>query len=105
MTTYHLTRNGEDRLCGAGPLTPAIHVTYSGRELDSGAWCRNCQKVQRGEAELIRPDSSCKACHGSGEVVDWVPYGYGNTAMRTLCECVTDQQEDDRKEIVLDLSE
>lgn len=33
---------------------------------------------------------ACKACHGSGKVVDWVPrpFGPGNVAMESVCECV-----------------
>ena len=39
----------------------------------------------------ISPESSCKYCHGSGEVVDWVPWGNTDAAMTETCHCVTEQ--------------
>lgn len=49
--------------------------------------------------EKITPDEYCASCNGSGEVVDWVPYGMGNTAMYSLCDCVLDQVEDEDVEV------
>jgi len=41
--------------------------------------------------EQIAPDPNCGVCGGSGEVVDWVPYGSTNVPMYSLCECVEEQ--------------
>ena len=49
------------------------------------------------------PNESCSMCRGTGEVVDWVPYGSTNVPMYSVCECVERQveDEDDDVEIVL----
>jgi hypothetical protein len=42
-------------------------------------------------------DPDCPYCHGEGYVVDWVPmpFGSGNCQMRTGCECVADDEEEE----------
>lgn len=41
----------------------------------------------------ITPRPDCKACHGYGMVYDFVPvpFGSGNCAMPSYCECVEEQ--------------
>lgn len=39
----------------------------------------------------IVPSRECKACHGSGEVNDWVDYGSTRVAMPSVCGCVEEQ--------------
>lgn len=41
--------------------------------------------------DYANPD--CYYCHGSGTVIDWVPYGDGNVPMTTICECVANLEE------------
>ena len=42
----------------------------------------------------VKPYPGCRLCHGSGTVYDWVPYGMGNTAMPSTCDCVLEQVDD-----------
>ena len=37
---------------------------------------------------VLHAKPECPQCKGSGYVVDWVPYGMGNTRMETECECL-----------------
>lgn len=54
----------------------------------------------------LKPNPSCKACRGTGEVSDIVDWGATTTQMMSLCDCVTDQvPEDYEGEIELDLSD
>lgn len=55
----------------------------------------------------VKPNPDCKACHGEGEVYDSVPmpFGPGSCAMPSLCDCVTEQVEDENAVIRLDLSD
>lgn len=41
----------------------------------------------------IAADPKCHYCYGSGYVTDWVPmpFGSGNTAMESICDCVLEQ--------------
>ena len=39
----------------------------------------------------IRPDPSCKACHGEGTVYDTVDYGSTTAQLPSWCECVERQ--------------
>lgn len=45
------------------------------------------------EPRKIKPDPNCDACHGTGEVNDWVPapFGPGNVPMPSVCECIEEQ--------------
>ena len=38
---------------------------------------------------------SCKYCHGSGAVTDYVPYGSTSVPMQTTCDCFVDNLPDD----------
>ena len=53
----------------------------------------------------IAPDPNCKACRGSGETVDYHPYGSTTAPEYLLCDCVLEQVpegcEDDVIEIVI----
>ena len=49
----------------------------------------------------ITPDADCKACHGTGLVTEWVPWGATSTAMESYCDCVIEQINDDNDEIEL----
>lgn len=46
---------------------------------------------------IVRPDRDCKACHGTGTVIDFVPmpFGVGNTAMPSTCDCVWEKLPED----------
>jgi len=60
------------------------------------------------QALKIKPVPDCKACHGSGEVNDWVPapFAPGNVPMPSLCDCIEEQvPEDYDGPIELDLSD
>lgn len=35
-----------------------------------------------------KPDPNCRYCRGTGQVVDYVPYGDTSVPMYTECECV-----------------
>ena len=35
----------------------------------------------------MNPDPDCPYCGGTGDVVDWVPYGDTNVPMYAECEC------------------
>lgn len=39
----------------------------------------------------ITPKPGCPYCYSTGEVTDWVDYGSTQVALRSACECVTDQ--------------
>ena len=53
--------------------------------------------------EYITPNPDCKACHGEGEVYDWVPmpFGSGNCRMPTFCDCVLEQLQGEDADIEL----
>jgi hypothetical protein len=55
----------------------------------------------------IKPSLTCKACLGTGEANDFVPYGMGSVPMPTICDCVLEQIPEGREdeEIELDLTE
>jgi len=48
---------------------------------------------------LVQPDPECSMCRGTGEVCDWVDYGSTVVPLRSACECVERQVEDDDAEI------
>jgi len=54
----------------------------------------------------VKPKPDCRSCYGTGEVNDFVPmpFGPGSCAMPSLCDCVTEQVEDEDVIIRLDLS-
>lgn len=41
--------------------------------------------------QKIKPVSNCKSCYGTGQVVDYVPYGNTDVPMYSTCECVGEQ--------------
>ena len=44
----------------------------------------------------VTPIPGCKGCNGTGEVIDWVPYGNTNVAMPSTCDCVNEQIPEDK---------
>jgi hypothetical protein len=57
--------------------------------------------------ERIKPNPECKACHGSGEIIDFVPmpFGSGDCQMPSFCDCVIEQLQDEDADIELDLND
>lgn len=55
----------------------------------------------------IKPRLDCPACHGEGEVNDWVDYGSTTVSMPSICDCVLEQipEDDEDREIEIDLSD
>jgi len=51
------------------------------------------------KVQQITPKSGCKECRGTGLITDWVPYGSTSVPMRSLCNCVEEQIEDDDVEV------
>ncbi len=39
----------------------------------------------------IKPNRRCRVCSGTGEVIDYVPYGSEEVPMTSVCNCVLDQ--------------
>lgn len=37
----------------------------------------------------MKPNASCKYCHGNGVVTDWVDYGSTRVPMETGCDCTS----------------
>lgn len=52
--------------------------------------------------QIIRPDSNCKYCHGTGIVYDSVDYGSTTASLPSFCDCVENQVLEDTDEIVLE---
>ena len=53
----------------------------------------------------LKPNPACKACKGQGEVYDYVPapFGSGNCAMASFCDCVTAQVPKGQDDAAIDL--
>jgi len=53
----------------------------------------------------IKPRDDCKACHGTGEVNNWVPvpFGVGMCAETLYCDCVIEQIPDDAEDEDIEL--
>lgn len=61
-------------------------------QIDSSDWWERGNEDARAE---IMFDQNCRHCGGTGTIlnIDWVPYGNGDTLMRTyeLCDCYSDK--------------
>jgi hypothetical protein len=51
----------------------------------------------------ITPTPGCRHCGGSGEVIDYVPYGNANVPMLSMCDCVTEQVPEDKEDYDIQL--
>ena len=39
----------------------------------------------------IMADANCKACRGTGLIMDWVDYGSTQVSMPAICDCIFEQ--------------
>ena len=54
------------------------------------------RKMSNHNTVQITPIPGCRNCNGSGEVVDYVPYGNTHVPMPSICDYVSEQVPEDK---------